>query len=113
MKNNKNTPDSKNFYGNIRLYVESAENHTQVDQLCQYLNTIDNLKITSYGWSEKKGLVISFSLKEPTPLGVKLGEINLVNQVYNKKNDFTVVLNNIFTEKAPPVLLRSGERVSV
>ena len=111
MKNNKNTPNSENFYGNIRLYVESAENHTQVDQLCQYLNTVDNLKITSYDWSEKEGLVISFLLKEPTQLGVKLGEIDLVNQVYNKKNDITVVLNNTFTEKTPSILTLPEEQV--
>ena len=107
--NNKAGPQT--ILGNIHLHLESVENHTQVDQLCHLLETINNLKITSFSWSEKKGFIISISLIEPTLLVDKLVQMHLVNKVFNKKNDFTIVLNNTSAEKMPSVSTLSEEQI--
>ena len=98
-------------YGDFRLHVESVENHTEIDQLCHHRETNNNLKITSFSWSEKKGFIISVTLIAPTSLVDKLVQKHLVNQVFNKKNDFTIVLNNTSAEKKSLALTQSEEQV--
>lgn len=109
-KNNKNNGTqvgSRDFIGDINLRIESAEDHTQVSQFCLYLKTIDKLKIASYTWSEKKGLIIIVSLKDAVPLGDILRQMPLVGQVYKKKKDIIVVLNTPLSEKMPLVITAS------
>ncbi len=107
-KNNGKQVGSEDFTGDINLLIESAENHVQVDQLCLYLKTIDNLKIASYNWSESKGLTISVSLKDAVPLGDSLRQMPLVEQVYKKKRKYiTVVLKTPISETMPPVITAS------
>ena len=106
-RNNGKPVGSENFIGDIRLQIESAENFTQVDQFCLYLKTIDNLKISSHNWSEKKGLIIIISLKDAIPLGDMLRQMPLVGQVYKKRKDINVVLNTSISETMPPVITAS------
>ena len=104
---------SEDFFGDIHLRIESAENHIQVDQFCEYLKTINNLKITSHNWSEKKGLIISVSLKDAVPLGDILRQMPLVGQVFKKKKkDITVVLKTDISETIPPIISASEEVVA-
>ena len=98
---------SEDFSGNINLHIESAVDHTQVDQFCLYLKTIDNLRISSYNWSESKGLIIIISLKDAVPLGDILCQMPLVGQIYKKKKDITVVLNTPLSDTMPPVITAS------
>ena len=106
-KNNGKQISSEDFVGNINLRIESAGDHTQVDQFCLYLKTIDNLRISSYNWSEKKGLKIIISLKDAVPLGDILCQMPLVGQIYKKKKDITVVLNTPLSDTMPPVITAS------
>ena len=92
------------YHSKISAHIESAENHIQVNQLCLHLKTINHLKISSYNWSEAKGLIIMVSLKDVIPLGDVLRQMPLVDQVYKKKKkDITVVLNS-FSEMKTPAL---------
>jgi hypothetical protein len=93
---------SKSFIGNINLQIESAEDHTQVDEFCLHLKKIDNLRISSYNWSEKKGLKIVISLKDAVPLGDVLRQMPLVGQVYKKKKDIAVVLITPVSDTTSP-----------
>jgi len=106
--NNGKQVGSEEFIGNIHLSIESAENYIQVNQLCLYLKTINNVQISSYNWSESKGLIISVTLKDTIPLGDILRQMPLVWQVYKKKKkDITVVLNTAVSETMPPVITTS------
>jgi len=111
-KNNGKPVGSEDFSGDINLRIESAEDHTQVDQLCLYLKTIDNLKISSYNWSESKGVTIIISLKDAIPLGDMLRKMPLVGQVFKKKKDVTVVINSSLSETMPPVIATSEETMA-
>ena len=103
---------SENFIGDINLLIESAKDHTQVDQFCVHLKTIDNLKILSYNWSESKGLIVIISLKDAIPLGDKIRQMPLVGQVYKRKKDIAVVLDKPLSEIAPPVKTTTEEVVA-
>ena len=111
-KNNGKEVGSEDFIGNINLLIESAEDHTQVNEFCLYLKAIDNLKISSHNWSEKKGLIISISLKDTVPLGDILRQMPLVGEMYKKKKDITVVLKTSVSDTMPPVITASGEVVA-
>lgn len=104
-KKNGRPVGSEDFTGDIHLKIEEAENHTQVDRFCFYLKSIDNLRISSYNWSESQGLVISISLKDTVPLGDILRKMPLVEQVYmkKKKKAITVVLNTSTSGPTPEV----------
>ena len=104
---------SEDFNGEIHLKMESAENYDQVKQFCAYLQTIKTLKITSYNWSESKGLIITVSLQNALPLGNKLRKMPLVEQVYRKKKNITVVLNNPLPETPDQVLTPAKEAIPV
>ena len=108
-KNNGTQVGSEDFIGAINLRIESAEDYTQVDQFCLYLKTINKLKISSYNWSEKKGLIIIISLKDAVQLCDILRQMPLVGQVYKKKKDIVVVLNTPLSETMPPVITVSEE----
>jgi hypothetical protein len=104
----------EHFSGDIRMHVESAENYIQVNRLCLHLKTINNLKISSYNWSEKEGLVISLYLRDSVPLGDVLGQMPIVEQAYkNKKKEITVELNNSFSEATSPVFTLFKEATPV
>ena len=109
-KHNVKQIGSEKLTGDINLLIESAEDHTQVDQLCLYLKKIDKLKISSYNWSEKRGLKIIIVLKDAVPLGDTLRQMPLVEQVYKKKKkDIAVVLNTPLSEIAPSIITTSEE----
>jgi hypothetical protein len=94
----------EHFSGDVRMHVESAENYIQVNQLCLHLKTINNLRISSYNWSEKEGLVISLHLRDSVPLGDVLGQMPIVEHAYKKKKkDIIVELNNSFPGATAPV----------
>ncbi|HEY98484.1 MAG TPA: hypothetical protein G4O16_09940 [Dehalococcoidia bacterium] len=98
------TIGSENFTGKINLRIESAEDHTQVNDFCVYLKEIKNLKISSFNWSESKGLMITISLKDTIPLGDRLRQVPLVEEVYKIKKDITVVLDTAFPATDTPVV---------
>ncbi len=109
-KHNVKQVGSEIFTGDINLLIESVEDHTQVDQLCLYLKTVDKLKISSYNWSEKRGLKIIIVLKDAVPLGDTLRKMPLVEQVYKKKKkDIAVVLNTPLSEIVPSIITTSKE----
>lgn len=112
-KNNGKEVGSENFIGDIHLHVESAEDYIQVNQLCLYLKTINNLKISSYNWSESKGLTIIVSLQDVVPLGDLLRQMPLVGQVYRKKKDIAVVLDKSLSETKTPVFTVPEEVAAV
>lgn len=104
-KDNKNKGKpigSESFIGKINLRIESAEDHTQVDRFCLHLKTIDKLKISSFNWSESKGLVIVISLENAVPLGDKLRQMPPVEHVYKRKKDIVVILDTDFPATATP-----------
>ena len=110
----KNKDSLEYFSGDIRMHVESAENYIQVNQLCLHLKTVKNIKISSYNWSEKEGLVISLSLKDSVPLGEVLEQIPMVEQAYkNRSKEITVELNNHTWETYAPVLTLYKEAITV
>jgi hypothetical protein len=114
MMKNKSNNNQEHFTGNVRLHVESAENYVQVNQLCLHLKTNNNIKISSYNWSEKEGLVISLSLNDSVPLGDILEQIPLVEQTYQNKNqEITVELNDVFPTTPTPALALSKEYIPV
>lgn len=114
MMKNKDNNNQELFTGDVRLHVESAENYIQVNQLCLYLKTNNNIKISSYNWSEKEGLVISLSLKDAVPLGNILEQIPLVEQSYKNKNrEITVELNETLSPTTAPEVAFSKECVPV
>ena len=79
-----------------------------------HLKTVNNLKISSYNWSDKEGLVISLSLKDSVPLGDVLDQIPMVEQAYeNRSKEITVELNSSFREGSAPVLTLHEEAVKV
>jgi hypothetical protein len=107
-KNNGKEVGSEDFIGDVKLLIEAAEDHIQVNEFCLYLKTIDNLRISSYNWSESKGLIIIISLKDAVPLGDMIRQMPLVGQVYKKKKkDITVMLNTSISETIPPVITAS------
>ena len=57
MKNRKKKAGSRNYYGEIRLRLESVENFTQVDSLCRDLEATGCLEIVARTWSERKGMI--------------------------------------------------------
>jgi hypothetical protein len=105
MKKNESERSQEQFSGDVRMHVESVENYIQVNQLCLHLKNINNIKISSYNWSEKEGLVISLSLEDSVPLGDVLKQIPLVEQSYtNKHREIIVELNNSYSKTPAPVL---------
>ena len=80
------------YQGAIRLKIETTEDHIEVNRFCDILKEMSNLRILSYNWSEKEGLNICISLKDPTTLDEKLLQIPLVEKVNSKKKSLTVVL---------------------
>ena len=114
MRKNKNNNNREHFTHDVRLHVESAENYIQINQLCLHLETNHNIKISSYNWSEKEGLVISLSLKDSIPLVDVLEQIPMVEQSYrNKSREITVELNGAFSAANTPALEFSKEYVTV
>jgi hypothetical protein len=113
MWKNKNKSGQEQFSGDVRMHVESVENYIQVNQLCLQLKKFNNVKISSFNWSEKEGLVISLSLKDSVPLSDILEQIPLVEQSYkSKKREITVELNDSFSTTPAPVLAFSKECVA-
>ena len=99
MRNNGGKAGSELFIGDIRLHIESAENFTQLEEFYQKLQTISNLEVIFYTWSEIKGLAILVSLKDSVPLVDKLRQMNIVEQAYKKRRkDIVVVLNSSYAE---------------
>lgn len=112
MKKNKDSQGC--FSGDIRMHIEAAENYIQVNQLCLHLKTMNNIEISSYNWSEKEGLVIYLSLKNPVPLSDVLDRIPMVEQTYkNKRKEITVELNNSVPVTPASVFPLPRERVLV
>ena len=114
MKNGKKKADSRNYSGEIRLRLEAVKYYTQVDRLCQDLETISSLEIVTRTWSEKKGLEILVWLKDPVPLSHKLRQMTSVEEVYKtKKRVITVVLNNSLGGTTTPLIKPSDKKLFV
>ena len=110
----KNKDSLELFFGDIRMHVKSAENYIQVNQLCMHIQTVKNVKISSYNWSEKEGLIISLSLKDSVPLGNVLDQIPMVEKAYkNRSKEITVELDNSYWETYAPVLKLNKEAITV
>ena len=92
------------YSGNIRLKVENAEDHIQVNRFCETLKVLSNMSIASYNWSEKEGLNITILLKQPIPLEDILILLPMIDKIYKKKKDIIVVLNCYSPETILPVL---------
>ena len=98
------------YDGEIHLRLVSVEDYTQVDRLCQDLQTISCLEIVARTWSEKNGLEISIRLKDPVPLAERLRQMTPVEEVYRtKKRVITVVLNNILGGTTSPLISPSDK----
>ena len=103
--NQAKNPSKKVMYsGNIRLKVENAEDYIQVNRFCETLKVLSNMRIVSYNWSEKEGLNITISLKQPIPLEDILMLLPMIDKIYKKKKDIIVVLNCYSPETILPVL---------
>lgn len=101
------------FTGDARLYIESTGDYTLVNQLCEYLKTTGNLMVTSYSWSEKKGLELNLKLPEAIALGNVLRGLPLVTRVYRQKKKIIVELNEATPEPTVLTLALSGERIAL
>ena len=88
------------YEGEIRLNIETTEDHIEVNRFCDILKEISDLRILSYNWSEKEGLNICISLKDPTTLDEKLLQIPLVEKVDSDKKSLTVVLGQSAQEES-------------
>ena len=95
--------------GEIRLKIESEENHIEVSRFCDTMVKNRNLRIISHNWSEKEGLNIFISVKEPMPLADTLRQIPQVEKVSHAKKSLTVVLNTAQLESSTPTLEITGE----
>jgi len=99
MWNNRGKFNSKNFVGDIRLHIESAEDFTQLEEFYQKLKMINNLEIIFYIWSKTTGFAILVSLKDNIPLVDILGQMKMVAGAYRKtKKDIIVKLNMNYSE---------------
>ena len=107
----KNTSKKIMYSGNIPLKVENAEDYIQVNRFCETLKILSNMSIASYNWSEKEGLNITISLKQPIPLEDILMLLPMIDKIYKKKKDIIVVLNCYSPETILPVLTNSKEGI--
>lgn len=99
MWNTRGKLNSKNFVGDIRLHIESAEDFTQLEAFCQNLKTINNLEVIFYIWSKTAGLAILVYLKDNIPLADILSQMKTVAWAYKKtKKDIIVKLNMNYSE---------------
>ena len=89
------------YQGEIRLKIETSEDHLEVSRFCDVLKEISDLRILSYNWSEKEGLNICISLKDLTTLDEKLLRIPLVEKVDSDKKSLTVVLGQNVSDETP------------
>jgi len=108
-KDKKSPPNKKNnrrdiYQGNIRLKIESEENHIEVSRFCDILKNFNSLRILSYNWSEKEGLNIIISLRDSIPLDEILLQIPQVKIVDSNKKSVTVVLNTNLSETSKPAI---------
>ena len=99
------------YSGNVQLKVENAEDHIQVNRFCETLKVLNNMSIVSYNWSEKEGLTITISLKQPTPLEDILMLLPMIDKIYKKKKDIIVVLNCYSPETILPVLTKPKDGI--
>ena len=99
------------YSGNIRLKVENAEDYMQVNRFCETLKVLSNMSIVSNNWSEKEGLTITISLKQPIPLEDILMLLPMIDKIYKKKKDIIVVLNCYSPEIILPVLTNLEDRI--
>jgi hypothetical protein len=113
-KDKKSNPKEKtsvavNRQGEVRLKIETSEDHVEVNRFCEILKEISNLSIKSYNWSEKEGLNIFISLKDPMSLDEKLLRIPLVKKVDSGRKSLTVVLGDNLSDNSPTPRETTGE----
>ena len=89
-KQNEKKPKHDTYHGDIRIQLESAEDYVEVNQFCEILKTVEDLRIVSYNWSDKDGLNIYISLKKPAPLGDIIVKMPQVEEVRGRKKEMTV-----------------------
>jgi len=92
------------YSGNVRLKMENAEDHIQINRFCETLKILSNMSVVSINWSEKEGLTINISLKQQIPLEDILMLLPMIDKVYKKKKDIIVVLNCYSPEAILPTL---------
>ena len=109
MKNIREKVNSNTYSDEVRLLLQAAEDRIQVKRFYDILKVFGNLNIVSYNWSEKEGLSITVSLKEPTALEDVLMLIPMIEKVYKKKKDIIVVLNCYSPDTTFPVLTNYNE----
>ena len=103
-KSNGKNHTADTYQGQIRLKIESAGNHIEISRFCDTIKKIRNLSIISYNWSEKEGLNIFISLKDPTPLDDTLLQIPQVERISREKKSLTVVFNTDLLESSTRAL---------
>lgn len=88
--------DSELLEGEIELTLSNVDSIEPVKRLKKVLQTTENLRILTAGWSEDKGHSIVVLLREPVPLLAIINRIPVVETAYLKGKKVEVVL------KPPP-----------
>jgi hypothetical protein len=114
-KDRKNKPDEKKpeqdtYQGDVRIQLESVEDYVEVNRFCEILKTVEDLRIVSYNWSDKKGLNIYISLKKPAPLGDIIVQMPQVEEVQGRKKKMTVKLTQSLQETSTPTHETDGDK---
>ena len=110
---NHKQPNSVMYSGNLRLKFEKVDEYIQVDRFCGILKVLTNMKVNSYSWSEKEGLNISISLKDPLPLEEIIQRLPMIEKITKKKKELIVTLNCHSADTIFPVLNNNQEGILI
>ena len=97
------------YSGNVQLKFENVGDYIQVNRFCEILKILTNMKVNSYQWSEKEGLNISISLKDPLPLEEIIQRLPMIESITKKKKEVIIVFNCYSPETVFPVLSNNNE----
>ena len=106
-------PEREMYSGNVRIKLEKVQDYIQVNRFCEILRVLTNMKIASYDWSEKGGLNITISLKDPLPLEEIIHRLPMIESITRKKKEITIVFNSYSPETVFPVLSNLTERIQI
>lgn len=108
-KPDENKDNQETYKGDIRIQLESTGDYVEVNRFCEILKTVEDLRIVSYNWSEKKGLNIFISLKKPAPLGEIIVRMPQVEEVRGRRKEMKVKLTPSVLETSTPTQETDGD----
>lgn len=106
-------PKWEMYSGDVRIKLEKVEDYIQVNRFCEILRVLTNMKITSYNWSEKGGLNITISLKDPLPLEDTIERLPMIESITKKKKEIIIVFNCYSPETVFPVFSNSTDLIQI